>query len=714
MADQQSLFQDVNIVGPIPLPVDIDRDSKKALQSLSSAIDEVKNSMNQINAKMSESVDSLSKIASSGMGGGGAAHQTAGPSGGGPKSGTPSSHIAQPPGGHGATPDDAGYGGSQGGGGMDDFGSPITPPAQSGRPSSGASRASVQGTPDYIQSSDWWSGKLAIPRINEFNVQDYARMTGKFFGSGPLKRYGERYDQAYSSTYDQAKADGADHYDAVRMASAQASSSAQDFSGARGLDRARLGIANTAQKFGALGPYIAATHQLMPQFLSGGYVKAPALGMRMGAGLGLQGQDPTMSGGTMDALKGGNLGANRFVGALLAGHGQGGLNPMDARAFGLFSPDERGAFAESSFQIGMRGNATGGEYGTALKSYANARTNARPAGSYDPGTYTEMFHEQTRYSDVGYKEAATNLDRLANSALNAGMSVEQLGQSAQAYYQANSGSMNYSQAVKTSTGYAQMGMAPQMGSDIVNSPIVQGEMAMKYGVSPYALPQGDPAKVMRASANVSKRMMSTFSSVHGSKELGITDQEAQTAAVAQAMGITYQEAEMSLKGNELAANKEAFDAMERGDSAGVKKSLSGAELKMGPDGAWSGFKENEINRITKGQVANKKYLENYAKQNGKDVDKLTLKERQEASYAETVAKNMDMDPNSQSFADYLEKQGGMSKEKIKAITGMTAGAQALNVEFTGPAGHWFQQHESDLNKTKAADAPDKSGKNNSP
>jgi hypothetical protein len=665
----------------------LDEESRAALMAFVNALDGVRASMSDIKDKMATDMESLRRIvqqsgagsAGSGrtpfeeLGGilpGGATTPSGGVSAMGSRAVVGGGGEGRP--GYGSqqqgdlTADAGGYGGTGGGGGMSDNGGPY-PTSQSNMPGN---------APRYMTNSSFYGAPLQIPRINNFNAQDYARMAGKVIAGPSLGRYSSNYDTAYTQGVDS----GMTSVDAADQAHQAASAMAKQ-SGDTG--KLRAGRALTA--FGQVAPYAAATQGLIPQLLGGGFLGAPGLATNMTASMGLQGQDPTMLGATAglgEALFKGTFNADRpgtgsesgyrFGRALSTGRDI--TDPMSARSIGLFSLKERGDFAEASMQTNMRGN----EFDVALDQYSKSRTSARPTMA--PGQYAELFHEQTRNGAATYDQAATNLKNLADAAMFAGLNVQQMGEAAQAYHASNPQLTN-NKAFRQVADYGRAGVTGAMANDFSNNALVQGQMALQYGIHPDAVAGASPASVLGATNNVLRGMSRTIGGSFTNKydnqgrlvESAAAQKEAKLSTLS---GLTAEEVKIGLHGDELGAASNMWGDL--GNDKLLKQDLAKMQLpNMNKDGKFSGLSPEQQQAIM-------------------DTDPSKRKD----FIGKMLQKEMGYDVNDPKTLEEAIKKAskGDAEAQKRLLSGELDDSQKVQLAFTGKAAQWFKQHEDDLPK----------------
>lgn len=700
----------------------LDEDSKQALMSFVNEMKAVRESMKSIKesfaTELTQFRSTLDKISAGPQRGGGGqfpALDAAGftiPGASQTRSGERSAQPSLPPNAPAATAgpyvDQGGHGGTGGGGGTGDptagYPYPMFPGGSGGGgggPSAGASQAGqiLSGGPNApnMQHANWYGGDLQIPRINEFNIQDYTRMFGKVVGGPALNRY-QQNQQARQQVYNEAIKNGQSPEDAISQAEQAAGILAPTKPG----DTGRINMANAAARFGQVGPYVAATHNLMPQMLAGGYAQAGALTTRMSSGMGLADGTANFFEGTGAMLESvatgtfqgnrpgtGNEMAYRFAKAF-----SGGRDPRDPTQFGTFSAQDRGAFAEASGQVNMRGH----EFDTAFDAYSSARRTTKPAGSMDPGQYVELFHEQTRNAGVDYGTAAKNLDDLAASAKYAGMNVKQMGDAAQAYHASNP-QFTMAQSMEQVTQYARAGVNGDMANQIVNNPYVAGVAGYTMGITPEALAGAPAADVLRIAGQSYQDTYNSLKDVVTPLEPGKKGLEkAIQARITAQTGLSAETQKRLKYANEAAAASEVYENFD--DPAALEKSLREMGLpNMAKDGKMAGLNERGVQYVMGGKTAEdrqKRYEKVTSNAYGYDVrgggreelDKM-IKER--GKYDKDVQK----------FAEKMGLQDQLEQ------------TQVVQVEFTGKAENWFQQVDGNSPKPDPT-SPHRRGGNTSP
>jgi len=675
----------------------LDEESRAALMAFVNALDGVRASMSDIKDKMATDMESLRRIvqqsgagsAGSGrtpfeeLGGilpGGSTTTSGGVSTGGSRA--TASGAANGILGAGARPsgpnaDAAGYGGTGGGGGMGDNGGGYSTFSSGGLPGD---------APRYMTNAGFYGDPLQIPRINNFNPQDYMRMAGKVVAGRALGRYTGNYNEAYTQGIDS----GMTSVDAADQAHQAASAMAKQMG-----DTNKLRAGRTLTAFGQVAPYAAATQGLIPQLLGGGFFGAPGLATNMTSSMGLQGQDPTMLGATAglgNALFKGTFDKDRpgtgseagyRFGRALSG-GRDITDPMGMRSLGLYSLKERGDFAESSMQVNMRGN----EFDVAQSNYSKDRMSAVPTMA--PGQYNELMHEQTRNGAATYEQASTNLRNLAAAAMTAGLNVQQMGEAAQAFHASNPQLTN-NQAFKQVARYGQAGVTGAMANDFSNNALVQGQMALQYGIHPDAVAGASPSSVLGATNSVLRGMSRTIGGSFTDKydnqgrlvESAAAQKEAKLSTLS---GLTAEEVRVGLHGDQMAAASNMFTDI--GNDKLLKQDLAKMQLpNMKKDGQFGGFSADQQQAIMDTDPSKRKALIGQMIQNqmGYDIN----------------------DPKA--LEDVIKKASKGDAEAIKKIaSGELDDSQQIKVAFTGKAGQWFKQHEDELPKNP------KKGKNLSP
>lgn len=616
----------------------LDEDSKAALTAFANEIKAVRNSMKEIKeafqTELSQFRNTLDNIKNAGMSqgqGGGqfpaltaAGFEIPGRSQTAP--GARSTTASTPPDATFLGPDQAGHGGAGGGGGTGDPSAGFPYPSGSGSASGGVSPGASLGDgrqPD-LSHSNWYSGDLQIPRINEFNIQDYTRMAGKVIGGPALGRYKENqaarqqaYDDAYASAKDAGKSNPA------ARAAAEAAANSLSSDPMREGDITRINTANRLAQLGQIGPFAAAVQGLSPNFLSpGGLLKAPALAAQFNAGMGLQGTFsdfatqvpaaglaflggaagsagvslPGLVPGTMMPVPGmsldlpggrlglGNEAAYRFGAMTTMGRN---LNP---NAPGLFSFEDRSKFAEASMQVGM----TGYEFDNAAKVYTEGRQNSRPVGAFEIGQFAELEREMVRQSGTPYKKATDELENLANSAQYAGMTVKQMGDAAQAYHAANP-QTTMTKSVQQTAAFAMAGVNGDIANQLVNNPYMQGAAMQAYGVTPDQVAGMSPAATMRLAGQTYDSLYNQFRGVT-TRAPGQTTREAIETRMATATGLSAETLKQMRYGEGLAAATEAQDNMD--DPRKLRRNLEEMVLpNMGGRGGYGGLSPQQIQDI---------------------------------------------------------------------------------------------------------------------
>ena len=489
----------------------LDEESKQALLSFVGALKEVRNSMNEIKKQLVPDLAALTQAIQS-AGGGGTVGGARGIPGGGSNPNSergPNASVATANGPNVSYPSDqAGYGSVAGAG---DENSPRR---------SSASSAASPGAPGFAKSASWYSEALRIPRINEFNIQDYSQMAGKAVAGRAASRYEENYQQA--------RAQGASPEDAHGAATYQAEAPGGLTRGFMS-DKTKMRFGQASAAFGSTGPYVAATHNILPQMLSGGWLQAPASTINQTSAMGITGQKSGLAGGTADFFKtgltgeGGNVSAYRYGRALTAGR-----NPLDPNAIGLFSYAERGAYAEASQQEGMRG-AT---FEKGIDSYAAAKNNQTGAAGFTSAQHVTMLSDIVRNGNMPIDTAIKAIDRLGDSASNAGVSVQAMADGVQEYHAANP-QTTIGSATEAVTSYANAGITPPMAGQIVGNSAVQGMMASQ-GYLPGQVANLPAATTLPLAKLMVDRMGSTFKGLKPVYRADGTmlDQEVNEASVA--------------------------------------------------------------------------------------------------------------------------------------------------------------------------------------
>lgn len=631
----------------------LDEESKQALMSFVGALKEVRNSMNEIKKQLVPDLAALTQaIQSAGSGG------TVG-AGGIPGGGSnptsqrgPNASVATSsgPGNVNYPSDQAGYGSVAGA-------------ADENSPRSSASSAASPGAPGFVKSASWYSDALRIPRINEFNIQDYSQMAGKAVAGRAASRYQENYEQA--------RAQGASSEDAHGAATYQAEAPGGLTRGFIS-DKTKMRFGQASAAFGSTGPYVAATHNFVPQMLSGGWLNAPGSTINQTSAMGITGQPSGLLSGPADFAKsftgmgGGNVSAYRYGKALTAGR-----DIKDPNAIGLFSLAERGNYAEASQQEGMRGVA----FDKGIEAYAAAKNNNTGAAGFTAAQHATTLSDVVRNGNMPIDAAIEAIDRLGDSASNAGVSVQAMADGAQAYHAANP-QTTLGSSMEAVTSYANAGITPTMAEQLTGNSALQGIMGTQgYMAGQVAnLPASVTLPPMR---NQLEQMMATVNP----KPIEGMDQELNKASVIS--GIVGLPAETILR--TLSEGTEA--ASKAWEGAGEADPAFGENLKnleiLGLNNEQGGMRKltpAQRQRILKAPIEDR----------AKVMEDVVLKAQQTIPGQEKK-KTMD---------EMLGKMEDIPKSEMATIG------------LTGEAAQLFQQVKTLVRDSHDADSPNKPGHTN--
>lgn len=587
----------------------LDEDSKAALTAFANEIKAVRNSMKEIKeafqTELSQFRNTLDNIKNAGMGqgqGGGqfpaltaAGFEIPGRSQTAP--GARSTTASTPPDATFLGPDQAGHGGAGGGGGTGDPSAGFPYPSGSGSASGGASPGASlgDGRQPELKHANWYGGDLQIPRINEFNIQDYTRMAGKVIGGPALGRYKEdqaarqqAYDDAYASAKDAGKSNPA------ARAAAEAAASAVPNDTMRPNDIARINTANRLAQVGQIGPFAAAVQGLVPNLFGAGLIKAPALSGQFSAGMGLQGvagTGPELLATFPDAFGQGMLGERAGVGNEAA-YRFGRMTTI-GRGFnapGAFGMEDRSKFAEASMQVNM----TGYEFDNAARVYTQGRANMTPVGQFEIGQFAELEKEMVRQSGTPYKKATDELENLANSAQYAGMTVKQMGDAAQAYHAANP-QTTMTKSVQQTAAFGYAGINADIANQLVNNPYMQGAAMAAFGGTPEQLAGASPSVTMRLAGQTYDNLYNQFRGVT-TKMPGQTTREAIESRMSAATNLSAETIKSMRYGEGLAAATEAVENID--DPRKLRRNLEQMVLpNMKKGGGYGGLNPTDIETI---------------------------------------------------------------------------------------------------------------------